>query len=165
MQPKRLRYCWRHYHGECVVATRQSCQHFWDSPWLSKWMWIAIWRHTQSSPSYRAYTLGKAALSSCVLLRVLSFLERHEIKITLMMHHFDTSCRNRAMKFLWRVSKCTYPRIFLMSLLCSVTSDRLVVFQDFADHWRLYSCGVVSGQPGLHPPTTAITWALGVYKI
>lgn len=52
---------------------------------------------------------------------------------------------SHAMKILYQDSTCTDPRVFLMSLLCSINSDRL---QDHRQH--IFSCESMSGQSGLH---------------
>ena len=70
--------------------------------------------------------------STCLLLLQPRFLERHEIKKWPPWHFFDTSCGKRAMTLLCRASKCTYPRVFLMSLRRSVTSDRVAGYQEAA---------------------------------
>lgn len=85
-------------------------------------MWGVIWPHMESSPSYRTHIRAVCIKNPLLLFLALAFLERHEIKMTVMTHCFDTCCRNHVMKFLCRASKCTYTRIFLMSLLCFITS-------------------------------------------
>lgn len=113
-----------------------------------------------------AYALNrfvKRSHSPFLRLLVLAFLERHEIKMALMTHCFDISCRNHAMKFLCHASKCTFPRIFLMSLLCSITSDRACWL--LGRHQPLKSCFPVRLYPGSRSSIKQTAAPFGVCNI
>lgn len=91
-----------------------------------KWQQGHTWKVLPSQHVWRP--------SPCLLL--IAFQDTHEIKMTLITHYFDSSCRNRAMKISYQDSMCTYPRIFLMSLLCSINCDRLQVHADISFLWK-----------------------------
>lgn len=103
-------------------STSLSCG--WENECWRQWREISQkWQegHTRKVlPSQHVWSL-----SPCLVL--IAFQDTHEIKMTLITHYFDSSCRNRAMKISYQDGMCTYPRIFLMSLLCSINCDRLQV--------------------------------------
>lgn len=101
--------------------------------WLRKWMLTSVERnvskmaagpHVEPSP----ITARLESLSPCLVLN--AFQDTHEIKMTLMTHYFDSSCRHCAMKFLYQDS----------------TSGH---HQFLPDQWFLSSQSV-SGQSALH---------------
>lgn len=105
------------WENECWCQWREMSQ---------KWQQGHTWKVL---PSQHVWSL-----SPCLLL--IAFQDTHEIKMTLITQYFDSSCRNHAMKISYQDSMCTYPRIFLMSLLCSINCDRLQVHTNISFLWK-----------------------------
>lgn len=125
--------CWKYTKLQHIYV---SCG--WENECWCQWREISQkWQlsHTCNAlPSQHVWSL-----SPCRVLN--AFQDTHEIKMTLMRHYFDSSCRNCAMKFLYKDSTCIYRWIFLMSLLCTCLDSlgciKLSMWSLFKLLWQL----------------------------